>query len=162
MVTDRSGMWVTRSHGGYPYDDEGLSSVLKQTAVITISWYEKEGNQLGDQVIETFWSSTKRRGSNSVNWIQLIWEGLMAVSSRSRSSGVWHRVMLLMGTSLLGELAASIFRAGRDHLPWLWRLFLPSKLLYPSTKLHRITYQKNHYLDFTVWILSSGMLLWTR
>jgi len=63
MVTDRSGMWVTRSHGGYSYDDEGLSSVLKQTAVITISWFEKKGNQLGDQVIDTFWSSSKRTGS---------------------------------------------------------------------------------------------------
>jgi len=74
----------------------------------------------------------------------------MAVSSRSRSSGMWHRVMLLMDTSLLGELAASILRAGRDHLSWLWRLLLPPKLWYPSTKLHRITYQKHHYLDLTV------------
>jgi hypothetical protein len=44
-------MWVTRSHGGHPYVDEGLSSVLKQTAVITVTGFEKEGNQLGDQIV---------------------------------------------------------------------------------------------------------------
>jgi hypothetical protein len=27
---------------------------------------------------------------------------------------------------------------------------LPPKLWCPSTKLHRITYQKNHYVDLTV------------
>jgi hypothetical protein len=156
MVTDRSGMWVTRSHGGYPYDDEGLSSVLKQTAVFTISWYEKEGNQLGDQVIGTFWSSTKRTGSDSVNWIQLIWEGLMAVRSRSRSSGMWHHVMLLMGTSLLGELAASIFRAGRDHLPLIMEAAFASETLVPINQTSSYHIPESPLSVYNcLWILST-------